>query len=789
MEDYGHLTRAELVSLIRELKAAQVDAGGPAGKKPAEFPVFSVWHQREFGRSPWPMRIFEHGTFRFLAVNDAAVKLYGYSREEFLAMTARDTRHPEELDDFLTTLDEPTSYFRHRGPRRHTRKNGEIIVVEAVTQDILFHGRKARLSMNIDVTERNKAEEEVRRQKQLLETVINNIPTRIFIRDAKTLRYVMRNRFSEEASGHPIGSSIGKSVYDLYPREYADLLSSTDAEALKTGRLVEIPEFRVTGKSGEPRIRHVRKVPVFDENGQPWVLVGISEDITERKRAEDALRESNEFLRSVVESSRDCIKVLDLEGRLQWISAGGQHLMEIEDAKPLLQKSYPDFWSGADREAASNAVAAARSGGTSRFEGYCPTCKGTPKWWDEIVAPMLGKDGRTEKLLVVSRDITAQKHAEQTLDESRQRLAWVLNVTGIGTWMNSLPLGKLNWDDRTRELFFVPTGVDPTIELFWERVHPEDRESTRLAVEASLRDRALYAIDHRAVNPVTGEIRWIRSAGKATYGANGAADLFDGINYDITDRKQQEQEQLNHAIHQRDALVREVHHRIKNSLQGVAGLLRQKVRKYPAIVPGIEEAIAQLQSVAVVYGIQGMHPDGMLGLWEMMKAISFSTERLIGGRVDLRLKRESPQPACVAGSEAVSVAVALNELVFNALKHQRADAGKKRARVALHETEDAAEIRISNRGLLPKGFDFARGRALGDGLGLVRTLLASPGGSIAFNGGRDEVEVVLKLGPPLLADRKRTPTRSIENGSATEERGAAAHTGGRRRPARAGRAG
>jgi two-component sensor histidine kinase len=157
--------------------------------------------------------------------------------------------------------------------------------------------------------------------------------------------------------------------------------------------------------------------------------------------------------------------------------------------------------------------------------------------------------------------------------------------------------------------------------------------------------------------------------------------------------------------------------------------------------------------------------------------------------VNRTFESKSQRPACVAGSEAVSVAVALNELVFNALKHQPAEAGKKRARVTLCETKDAAEIHITNRGRLPKGFDFASGRAVGNGLGLVRTLLTSPGGSIVFNGGRNEVEVTLTLTPPLLADRQGKLVRGKENGDAKQKRAGPAHPGGGRRPAGVGRAG
>jgi two-component sensor histidine kinase len=232
-----------------------------------------------------------------------------------------------------------------------------------------------------------------------------------------------------------------------------------------------------------------------------------------------------------------------------------------------------------------------------------------------------------------------------------------------------------------------------------------------------------------------------------------------GCHVDVTQQKDAAEEQLRQAVGQRDALVREVHHRIKNSLQGVAGLLRQKIGKYPAMAPGIEEAIAQLQSVALVYGLQGTRSDGLLSLAEVTEAICAAAENLIGGRVERSFERRSLRSACLAGSEAVSVAVALNELVFNALKHQRAASGKKRAKVTLSETRGAAEIRISNRGRLPSKFDFTAGRSVGNGLGLVRALLAPPGGSIAFNGGRNEVEVVLKLSPPLLAERGKAATR------------------------------
>lgn len=144
---------------------------------------------------------------------------------------------------------------------------------------------------------------------------------------------------------------------------------------------------------------------------------------------------------------------------------------------------------------------------------------------------------------------------EEELRQSRARLAWVLETAGVGLWFNEMPLGALNWDEQTRRLFYVPAGVQPTIDLFWSRLHPEDLEPTRQAVEKAVRDRTLYEIDHRVVDPATGEVRWIRSAGQATYDEAGTPIRFDGINFDITDRKRAVQEiaRLNQDLQHRVA--------------------------------------------------------------------------------------------------------------------------------------------------------------------------------------------------------------------------------------------
>ena len=132
------------------------------------------------------------------------------------------------------------------------------------------------------------------------------------------------------------------------------------------------------------------------------------------KRAGATLRDSEAFNRSVVESSPDCIKVLDLDGRLLSM-LNGQDLLGIEDIGPYLNQPWTRFWHGADRAAASAAIEVAKAGGKGRFVGSFRTLRGEPKWWDVSVAPIRNANHPPTRLLAVSRDVTERRQAELNL--------------------------------------------------------------------------------------------------------------------------------------------------------------------------------------------------------------------------------------------------------------------------------------------------------------------------------------------------------------------------------------
>jgi two-component sensor histidine kinase len=130
---------------------------------------------------------------------------------------------------------------------------------------------------------------------------------------------------------------------------------------------------------------------------------------------------NDELLRGVLAGCGDCIKILDLDGRLQFMSEGGKRVMEVDDFSALKGCPWPDFWAGDGNIQATEAVATAKAGRTARFQNAADTAKGTPRYWDVQVSPIMDDDGKPTHLLSISRDITEEWKAARAQKESLER--------------------------------------------------------------------------------------------------------------------------------------------------------------------------------------------------------------------------------------------------------------------------------------------------------------------------------------------------------------------------------
>lgn len=246
-----------------------------------------------FDTHPVPMYIFDRDTLRFMAVNAAAVQQYGYSESEFLEMTIRAIRPNTEvgrLESHLSRSDaSPKAGRTMAGVWHHRRKDGSTINADISYHSLNFMGRPAIFVLADDVTEQINAEAEAQRSNQMLETVMDNIPQRIFWKDRES-RYLGCNMaFARDAGLAYPEQVVGKTDHDLPWRALAENVRAHDEEVISTG--VPKMNFEVDLViDGVHRTTVTSKLPFTDSDGRVIGVLGSYTDITERKRADLALR-------------------------------------------------------------------------------------------------------------------------------------------------------------------------------------------------------------------------------------------------------------------------------------------------------------------------------------------------------------------------------------------------------------------------------------------------------------------------------------------------------------------
>ncbi len=270
-------------------------------------------------------------------VNVAARQMLGYEREELIGHTVFDILAGEDgprlVDARKTSLE---ADWVEVWEWMLKRKDGALIPVE-VTAKTLPDGRWQAFVR--DISRRREREEELRKLTSLLDSIVENVPAMIFMKDAKDLRFERFNRAGEELLGIPREELLGKSDRDLFTEEQADFFQARDREALEERKLVLIEEEPIRTAAGI-RWLHTMKIPIVDGVGTPAHLLGISMDITDRRCAE---RES-EGLRAEWGS----IVAHDLRQPLQSITLSAQILARSTN-DPALLKYIERVRSSADR--------------------------------------------------------------------------------------------------------------------------------------------------------------------------------------------------------------------------------------------------------------------------------------------------------------------------------------------------------------------------------------------------------------------------------------------------------
>jgi PAS domain S-box-containing protein len=241
-----------------------------------------------FEGNPVPMWVFDTSTIQFLAVNDAAVQHYGYSRDEFLSMTIKDIRPSEDVDELLREL--AVTNRRLSAPRqwRHRKKDGTLIDVMITAHAVNWEGRRGELVMATDVTEQRRAEAALKESEERFRTMATAAPVGIFLAD-RNGRAVYVNRKVVELMGAPETPLLGRAWLDWVHPEDRDRVGREVQRSADAGSPVSL-QYRVVRPDGTQRWAQAAAVPIRTSNRAVVGFVGTVADVTDQRRGEEERR-------------------------------------------------------------------------------------------------------------------------------------------------------------------------------------------------------------------------------------------------------------------------------------------------------------------------------------------------------------------------------------------------------------------------------------------------------------------------------------------------------------------
>ncbi len=476
--------------------------------------------------------------------------------------------------------------------------------------------------------------------------LIENSPIGIAVLDERGT-IVKWNRAAEQILGWSEAEVLGKPVAVLGAGdEFAGFASPLDQGAPDAGRG---RLCRFTARDGRMVDVDARVRPLCDESGRVTGGTLIFDDITERKQAEDALRESEERFRRVATEAPYPVILFAEDGEIllinrQWTRITGYQQDELPDIDTWTEKAYGER----KHQVRQRIQQLFALGGREREEEFeIRTKTGERRTWNFSSSPM-GRLADGRRLMVsMASDITARREAEDALRLSEKRLERAQRMAALGNWELDLQTGKTLLSDEVYRIF----GVDklthsPTRENFSKFVHPDDLGAVEEAMRKTSAAARQFNVIHRVVRP-DGEIRHVREYGEAVFNERGEVRGYIGTVQDITEYKLLEQ-QLHHAQRMEAVgrLAGGVAHDFNNLLTVVNGYSQLLLARMPGEESGRSaleqihkagERAAQLTRQLLAFSRKQIMNPRVLDLNSILDSMRGLLERLIPEHIELAL--------------------------------------------------------------------------------------------------------------------------------------------------------
>ncbi|UCE41832.1 MAG: PAS domain S-box protein [Candidatus Aminicenantes bacterium] len=577
--------------------------------------------------------------------------------------------------------------------------------------------------------ERKQATQVLTKSEKQIRTLIEAIPASIYFKDIEGKNLVV-NRAFEELVGKKREEIIGKTDDELIPKKLADQCHKSDDKIFKTGKIYHGEEKHLR-QNGEMCYFETIKSPIPDEFGEIVGLVGVSHDITERKKTEEALATSQERYRDLVEKAGIAILLDDKGGNFQYLNERYARLFGYS-VEEMGKKSIRDVVFADDLDMVmryhKNRVQGKEA--PSRYE-----FRGIKKDRSLIYLEINAEARKRGKKIVGTRcyiwDITARKKAEKALSHSEEKYKTIAENIDVGIYRTSSGVdGRFIEANPAIVKMFGFNDKQEFLNVDVSKLYhdPKGRKSfqKKMLQDGFVKNEEVL-LKKKDGTPFLGSVCAV-----VVRDEKGKIRYFDGIVEDITERKEAE-EKLKTSLVEKEVLLREIHHRVKNNLQIISSLLNLQSRHIedePAL-DMFQESRNRVRSMALVHEKLYRSEDlAKVDFCEYIRSLGrhlFMSYGIHSAAIDLDV---TVKDVFLDINTSIPCGLIINELISNSLKHAFLGREKGKIRVALRsEKKGKYKLMVSDDGVgLPKGLDVTETESLG--LQLVNMLVEQLQGTL-----------------------------------------------------------
>jgi len=520
---------------------------------------------------------------------------------------------------------------------------------------------------------------------------------------------------------------IGKTDWDLHrDREEIEKYIKDDMAVMEG----DAARYHILEKAhypnGKQRWLETNKVPIHGADGGVEGIMIAYSDITEKRKMEEALEQEQYFLRALMDTSPDHIYFKDRESRFLRASKSQCEQFGCGDLSEMIGRTDFDFFTIEHAQQAYDDEQTIVGTGQTVIKEEKETWSDRPdSWVYSIKMPLRDKKGNIVGTFGISRDISELRKTREALRESNERYHGIIERMSDYIFTAYLKDGKIVETSHGAACVSV-TGYrteefNANPYLWYEMILPEDRELVNEHTRRILSGQATDAVEHR-IRRKDGQVRWIQNTPVLHRDPEGRLASYDGIIVDITERKLAEDE-VKKLLLEKEILLKEVHHRIKNNMSTIGSLLSLQAASQPdpKVKKALDDAGSRVQSMMVLYD----------RLYQSTNFLSVNAKDYLPALVGEILgnfpnsptvRIESKVEAFELSSKALQpLGIIINELVTNIMKY--AFEGRPGGTISLSASLKGSRVHIEVRddGIgLPEGGDFKN--SAGFGLMLIRML-------------------------------------------------------------------